>query len=181
MKYYIVALLDEDSSTDIISIQKNISRKYKLYKNLSSLYIPLGSVSNVEFDKLDELVTKIISPYKKFKVGIENNLILSEDFNTVNLKVEDKGYINRISRNLLDTLSLHGFSVKDFSLNTFNIPLSTANHNVRKASTNNSLIIDSSKTKEDLFKFVKINRLEIWKSLSNKKDALVKSYSLKEY
>ncbi|MEG0774019.1 hypothetical protein [Clostridium sp.] len=181
MKYYIVALLDEDSSTDIAGIQKNISKKYKLYKNISSLYIPLGSVSNMDFDKLDELVTKIISPYKKFKIGIDNTLSLSEDLNTINLRIEDKGYINRISRNLLDTLSLHGITVKDFNSNTFNIPLSTANHSVRKASSNNSLIIDSSKDKEDFFKFVKINRLEIWKSLSNKKDSLVKSYILKDY
>jgi len=98
MKYYLVALLDEGYTNEILDIQKNISKKYKLYKNSSNFYIPLGSVSSIEIEKLDELVTKIIHPYKKFKVGIDNNLMLSEDLSTLNLKVEDKGYINRISR-----------------------------------------------------------------------------------
>jgi len=107
--------------------------------------------------------------------------MLSEDLSTLNLKVEDKGYINRISRNLLDTLSLHGFQVKDFTTTNFNIPLVSANHNIRKAFTNSSLAIDSSKNKEDFFKFVKINRIEIWKQLNTKKDSIIKSYNLKEY
>lgn len=181
MKYYLVAVLDENSSDDIVDIQKNISKKYKLFKNTPCLYIPLGTVNNAEFEKLDEVITKIISPYKKFKVGIDNNLILSDEFNTVNLKVEDKGYINRIWRNMFDTLNLHGFSVRDFNSITFNIPLSTANHNIRKASSNNGLIIDNSKSKEDFLKFAKINKIEIWKALNNKKDSIIKTYNLKDY
>ncbi len=71
MKYYLVALVDDKSVDDIISIQKFLNKKYKLYKNISNLYIPLGSVSNTELDKLDEIISKILSPYKKFKVGID--------------------------------------------------------------------------------------------------------------
>lgn len=82
---------------------------------------------------------------------------------------------------MFDTLNLHGFSVRDFNSNTFNIPLSTANHNIRKASSNNALIIDSSKSKEDFLKFAKINRIEIWKALNSKKDSIVKTYTLKDY
>lgn len=181
MKYYLVALLDEGYTNEILDIQKNISKKYKLYKNSSNFYIPLGSVSNIEIEKLDELVTKILNPYKKFKVGIENNLMLSEDLSTLNLKVEDKGYINRISRILMDTLNLHGFQVKDFTTTNFNIPLVSANHNIRKAFSNSGLTIDNSKNKEDFFKFVKINKIEVWKQLNNKKDSVIKSYNLKEY
>jgi len=181
MKYYLVAILDEGYTNEILDIQKNISKKYKLYKNSSNFYIPLGSVSNIEIEKLDELVTKILHPYKKFKVGIDNNLMLSDDLSTLNLKVEDKGYINRISRTLMDTLSLHGFQVKDFTTTSFNIPLVSANHNLRKAFSNSGLTIDNSKNKEDFFKFVKINKIEVWKQLNNKKDSVIKSYNLKEY
>ncbi len=181
MKYYLVALLDEGSSAEVIDIQKFLSKKYKLFKNISNLYIPLGSVSNADLEKLDEVVTKIISPYKKFKVGIDNGFGLSDDLNMVNLKVEDKGYINRISRNLFDTLNLHGFTVKDFNTDTFNIPLSNANHNIRKAYSNNNLSIDNSKSKEDFLKFAKISKIEIWKQMNSKKDSVVKTYNLKDY
>ena len=92
MKYYLVALVDDKSVDDIISIQKFLNKKYKLYKNISNLYIPLGSVSNTELDKLDEIISKILSPYKKFKVGIDNDIFINDTSNTVNLKVKDKGY-----------------------------------------------------------------------------------------
>ena len=115
MKYYLVALVDDKSVDDIVSIQKFLNKKYKLYKNVSNLYIPLGSVSNAELDKLDEIISKILSPYKKFKVGIDNDIYINDTSNTVNLKVKDKGYINKISRSMFDMFNTYGISVKDFS------------------------------------------------------------------
>ncbi len=182
MKYNVVALLDENSSSEFLSIQKNLSRKYKLYKNISNLYIPLGTVYNVEFEKLDEVITKIISPYKKFRIGVGNNLVINDNTNTVSLSVEDKGYINKITRNIFDTLDLHGVNIKDCSYSTsFKMPLSNANNNIRKALSNDTLTIDSSKNKDDIISFGKINKIEIWKQVNNKKEVLIKSYVLKDY
>ncbi|MEG0307914.1 MAG: hypothetical protein RR891_01150 [Clostridium sp.] len=182
MKYYLVAVVDDKSIDEIISIQKFLNKKYRLYKNISNLYIPLGSVSNVELDKLDEIIKKIISPYKKFKVGIDNDIYINDTSNTVNLKIKDKGYINKICRSMFDMFTTHGISIKEFSTFTyFNMPISNANNAIRKACVNNSFSLDSSKDKTELLNFTKIDKVEIWKQLNNRRDTLVKSYSLKDF
>jgi hypothetical protein len=182
MKYYLVALVDDKYIDDIISIQKILNKKYKLYKNISNLYIPLGSVSNAELDKLDEIMLKILSPYKKFKIGIDNDIYINDTSNTVNLKVKDKGYINKISRSMFDMFNTHGITVKDFSnLSYFNMPISNANNAIRKSYSNNLFALDESKDKTELVNFTKINKFEIWKQLNNRRDTLVKSYDLKEF
>lgn len=182
MKYYLVATIDENFTDEIQSIQRFLNKKYRVYKNITNLYIPLGSVTNTEFDKLDELIKKIISPYKKFRVGIDNDICINDTSNTVNLKVKDKGYINKISRGLFDILDTHGISVKDFSsFSYFNMPISNANNAIRKACANNSFTFDNSKDKTDLLSFAKIDKIEVWKQLNNRKDTIVKSYSLKDF
>ena len=182
MKYYLVATIDENFIDDIQSIQRFLNKKYRVYKNISNLYIPLGSVTNADFDKLDEIIKKIISPYKKFRVGIDNDIYINDTSNTVNLRVKDKGYINKISRSLFDTLDTHGINAKDFSnLTYFNMPISNANNAIRKACANNSFAIDSTKEKTDLLNFTKINRIEVWKQLNNRKDTIIKSYVLKDF
>ncbi|MEG1256275.1 hypothetical protein [Clostridium sp.] len=182
MKYYLVALVDDNSIDDIISIQKFLNKKYRLYKNISSLYIPLGSVSNTELDKLDDIIKKILSPYKKFKVGIDNDIYINDTSNTVNLKVRDKGYINKISRGMFDMFNTHGISVKDFSTSEyFNMPISNANNAIRKACVNNNFFIDDSKTKTEPLNFTKVSKIEVWKQLNNRRDTLIKSYSLSDF
>lgn len=182
MKYYLVALIDDNSADNIISIQKLLNKKYRLYKNISNLYIPLGSVSNAELDKLDDIVKKVLSPYKKFKVGIDNDVYINDTSNTVNLKVKDKGYINKISRNMFDMFNTYGINVKDFStLSYFNMPISNANNAIRKACANNIFTLDSSKEKTDLINYTNINRIEVWKQLNNRRDTIVKSYTLKDF
>lgn len=182
MKYYLVATIDSDYTDEIQSIQRFLNKKYRVYKNITNLYIPLGSISNTEFDKFDEIIKKIISPYKKFRVGIDNNIYINDTSNTVNLKVKDKGYINKISRNLFDMLYTHGINAKDFStLSYFNMPISNANNAIRKAYANNSFSLNADKEKTDLLNFTKIDKIEVWKQLNNRKDTIVKSYSLKDF
>lgn len=182
MKYYLVATIDNEFTDEIQTIQKFLNKKYRVYKNITNLYIPLGSINNAEFDKLDEIIKKIISPYKKFRVGIDNDIYINDTSNTVNLKIKDKGYINKISRSLFDMLDTHGINAKDFSsFAYFNMPISNANNAIRKAYSNNSFAIDTSKEKTELINFTKIDKIEIWKQLNNRKDTIVKSYSLKEF
>lgn len=182
MKYYLVATVDSEFTEEIQSIQRFLNKKYRVYKNISNLYIPLGSINNGEFEKIDEMIKKILSPYKKFRVGIDNDIYINDTSNTVNLKIKDKGYINKISRSIFDMLDTHSISAKDFSsFSYFNMPISNANNAIRKAYTSNSFSLDPSKEKNDFLNFTKVDKIEIWKQLNNRKDTLVKSYILKDF
>ncbi|MBK5243312.1 hypothetical protein [Clostridium sp.] len=182
MKYFLVALFDDESNSTIQNIQRDICKKYKLYKSSPNLYIPITAITNPDLEKLDVVVSKIISPYKKFKVDINNNIGLNENFSQVSLKVDDKGYIFRLARSITGTLDLHGFNVnKDNTSINLHILLANANHIIKKSSNGGTISIDDSLDKNDFFKFAKVSRLELWKQISNKKEMLVKTYTLRDY
>ncbi|MBU3110579.1 hypothetical protein [Clostridium lacusfryxellense] len=183
MKYFLVALFDDLSNSTIQSIQKDICRKYKLYKSSPNLYIPIISIINPDLEKLDVVVSKILAPYKKFKIGINNSICLSDNFNQVNLNVYDKGYIFRLARNITDTLDLHSFNVRSDDNNNIDLHIfiASANHIIKKSCNGSTLPINDTLNKDDFFKFVKVSKLELWKQVSNKKEILVKTYELREY
>ncbi|WP_291634420.1 hypothetical protein [Clostridium sp.] len=182
MKYFLVALFDELSIPIIQNIQKDICTKYKLYKSSPIIYIPITAITNPDLEKLDVVISKIIVPYKKFKVGIHNSIGLSENFSQVNLKVKDKGYIFRIARNIIDTLDLHGFNVKnDNNSIDLHILLANANHIIKKSCNGGTIAIDDTINKDEFFNFAKVSRLELWKQISTKKEILVKTYALRDY
>ena len=182
MKYFLVALFDDLSNSIVQNIQRDICRKYKLYKNSPSLYISVSTITNPDVDKLDVVISKILAPYKHFKVGINNSIELTDNSSQVNLKVEDKGYIFRIARNITDTLALHGFNVKtDDDIIDLRISIANANHIIKKSYNIGTISIDATLPKDDFLKFVKVSKLELWKQVSNKKEMLVKTYELREY
>ena len=182
MKYFLVALFDDESNSTIQNIQRDICRKYKLYKNSPNLCIPISVITNPDLEKLEAVIAKIIVPYKKFKVGIANSIALSENLSQVNLKVEDKGYIFRLARNITDTLDLHGFNVKnDDTVIDLCMSRANANHIIKKGYAGGTISIDDTINKDDFFKFAKVSRLELWKQVSNKKEILVKTYNLRDY
>ena len=182
MKYFLVALFDDGSNSTIQNIQRDICRKYKLYKSTPNLYITICGITNPDLEKLDVVISKIMVPYKKFKVTINNNITLSENFTQVNLKVEDKGYIFRLARTITDTLDLHGFNVKGEDDNIdLRILLANANHIIKKLYNGGTISIDASLDKDDFLKFARVSRLELWKQVSNKKEMIVKTYDLREY
>jgi len=182
MKYFLVALFDDLSNSTIQSIQKDVCRKYKLYKSSPNLYIPISAITNPDLEKLDAVVSKILAPYKRFKVGINNSIGLSENFSQVNLNVYDKGYIFRLAKNITDTLDLHSFNVRNDDNNIdLRILIANSNHIIKKLCNGATVSIDDTLDKDDFFKFVKVSRLELWKQVSNKKEMLVKTYELREY
>ena len=182
MKYFLVALFDDGSNTILQNIQRDICRKYKLYKSSPNFYISICAITNPDLEKLDAVISKIMVPYKNFKVNINNNISLTENFTQVNLKVEDKGYIYRLARSITDTLDLHGFNVKGENENIdLRIHLANANHIIKKSCSGGTINIDANLDKDDFYKFAKVCRLELWKQISNKKDAIVKAYDLREY
>jgi len=182
MKYFLVALFDDLSNSTVQNMQRDICRKFKLYKSSPNLYITISAITNPDVEKLDVVISKILIPYKKFKVEINNSVVLSENSSQVNLKVEDKGYIYRLARNITETLDLHSFNVKTDDDNIdLRILLANANHLIKKSYNGGTLYIDDTLDKDDFFKFVKVSRLELWKQVSNKKEMLVKTYALREY
>ncbi|NLZ49339.1 MAG: 2'-5' RNA ligase family protein [Clostridiales bacterium] len=182
MKYYLVALFDNDSLKDIEKLQRSIAKKYKSNKNQSTLHITLDVIGETDIEKLDKIINKILKPYKRFKVEINNAICFEDPYRTVSLQVENKGYISRLARLINDTLKLHGISVRPsiedwnlhVSLNSSNFPLRELSKNEYEAAYNKAKIIN-------FYKLATIDRIELWKSMSNRKDMVVKSYPLREY
>ncbi|SHI98836.1 2'-5' RNA ligase superfamily protein [Clostridium amylolyticum] len=182
MRYYLVALFDDESYKSIEPIQRSLSKKYKLYKNLPTLHITLEVIEDPDLNKLDEVLFKIFKPYKRFKVELNEVICFDEPYKSVNLKVESKGYIKRLARSVNDTLKLHGFNVRQ-NIENWDLHVSLANTNFasREWSRNEFAKACTVIKKEGYYNMAKIDRIELWKPINNKKDMLVKSYPLKTY
>lgn len=185
MKYQLVALFDEESRNKVEGIQRQVCKKYRLYKSNPSIYISLSVISNPELDKLDKVITKVLSPYKKFKVNILNEISISPEAKQTGILIDKKGYISRITRGLRDTMTIH-----DFILNTTNenkdstdlmISLANCNYTIKKALNHSPLLLNKSLPQEESLNFAKIDRIELWKLNNNKKDSAVKVFNLKDY
>ena len=70
-----------------------MSKKFRANRNSPAPYIPLAVIDNPNLDKLNPILNKIISPYKSFRIDANDLVYLSEPTKTVNLKVDNKGYI----------------------------------------------------------------------------------------
>ncbi|MGL5649817.1 MAG: hypothetical protein ACRDDY_18440 [Clostridium sp.] len=178
MKYYIVALLDDESNEFILSTQRTLSKKFRANKNLPKPYVALEILDNPNMDKLNELVHKVLSPYKKFKVELTNEIFVSEECKTLNLKLDNRGYIKKIFITLNDTLKMHGFSVKD--INTTVLSLSLANFNyyprdIKRKLGDNKNLLDLEQTT------LKISEFQIWKMPHNKHELKLKDFELKVF
>lgn len=180
MKYYIVALFDEETYSVISPIQRNMSKKFRANRNSPSPFIPLALVDNPNLDKLYPLIDKVISPYKSFRIDANDLVYLSEPTKSVNLKLDNKGYIKRISRSILDTLSLHGFNVKSVGSDNF---ISLANlgyvpKDYKKQDV--KLNFPDIYTKGNFVK-LRIKSIEVWKLPTIKKNTPLKTYVLKDF
>ena len=175
MKYYVVALFDDESYKALGPLQRNLSKKFKANRNSPIPYIPLEIIENPNIDKLSIVINKIIKPFKNFKVGISNRVAIIDSNKTLNLKIDDSGYIKRLDRVFSDVLKLHGFNI--ISKNT-DMLLTLANMNY--------MINDNKKSNFDIdqkFKLVtlKVNRIELWKISNNRRETLIQRYPLKNF
>ncbi len=182
MKYYLVALFDKDSYSFVENIQKDICKKYKLYKKLPVLHITLEVIDDPNFDELDKIVSELIKPYKRFKVDINGVICFDPPYKSVNLKVENKGYIIKIAKKLNDKLKSLNFNVRQ-NIDNWDLHVSLANTNYasRKWSTEEYRIACESTRITDPQRMARIDRIELWKPVNNKKTMTIKSYPLKEY
>lgn len=182
MKYYLVALFDSDSNKAIESVQKNIYRKYKIHKSHPTLHIPLEVVDNVEFDELNKIIEKTIKPYKKFKIEVTNNLYYDNNHKCMSIKIENKGYIKKISRCLNDMFKLHGFSIRENSAQkTLYISLANLNYAPKELKNSDQSVQLNTIKGCTVGNTLKIDRIELWRSSYNKRENLIKSYVLKSF
>ena len=181
MKYYIVALFDDNSYESITPIQRNISKKFRANRNSPMPYIALEIIDNPNIEKLYTVIDKIIKPYKKFKIELCDDVSVNEIMKTVNLSIINEGYIKKISRNLRDTLSLHGIYTTEPEISDLSISLANVNsfNKDNKKNTNDVACELIKKNGKNLT--LKVNALEIWKISSNKKETSIKSYQLRAF
>lgn len=173
MKYYLVALFDDISYKNLSPIQKSLSKKYKGNRNSPIPYIPLEVIENPNLDKLNIVIDKVLKPYKNFKIELSSTVIVCNSNKTLNLKIENMGYIKKIDRLLGDNLKMHGFNLKG---NNNDLHLSLANINYINKDNKK---IDTEIEYKPNISTLKVNRLELWKISSNRRETLIQTYPLK--
>lgn len=181
MKYYIVALFDDDSYEVISPIQKSLSRKFKGNRHSPQPYIALDILDNPNMEKLCTVVEKTIKPYKKFKVELCDNVMINENTKTVNLKILNEGYITKISRSLKETLNLYGIHSKHqhdvpLAISLANLTYFNKDNKRYKNDINCDIVKNSDKSIT-----LKVSRFEIWKVSNSKRETCLKSYTLKTF
>ncbi|WP_297638543.1 hypothetical protein [uncultured Clostridium sp.] len=178
MKYYVVALLDDTSNEEILETQRLVSKKFRANKNIPKPYIALEILDNPNIDKLTEITEKTLAPYKKFRVELTNSIFVSEECKTLNLKLNNRGYIKKIFYALNDMLKLHGFNVKDSDATILSLTLANFNYYPRdikkKLADNQNLLSLNDST-------LKISEFQIWKMPHNKHEIQIKDFELKVF
>ncbi|WP_244834124.1 hypothetical protein [Clostridium sp. BJN0001] len=179
MKYYIVALFDEKTYETILPIQRNMSRKFKGSRNSPCPFIPILSFDNNDIEHVDSIVKKIISPHKSFRIDALNSVSASESKKSINLKIDNKGYIVKIANELEDFLSLSGINVKRYN----NLYVSLANCNYVPKDLKKQIVklnFPELFDKDNILK-LRIKKFEIWKTPLVKKVYSLKNYELKSF
>lgn len=180
MKYYIVALFDDESYRIISPIQKNLSKKFRANRNSPQPYIAVESLDNPNLDRLNMVVEKVLQPYKKFKIELCDNVSINEATRTIDLKIEDIGYIKKISRVLSDTLKLYGLNPSSSEEEEPAISLANVNYIKKDNKTPNDIACDQAKDNGKNLT-LKVDRFEIWKISNSKRETLIKSYCLRNF
>ena len=107
MKYYIVALLDKNSYDEILPLQRKYSKKFKANRNSPTPFIAIDVVDTSNIDKIISIMDKIIAPYKKFKIEYSDIVDVYPSLKTINMHVENRGYIKKITTTLTDRLVIN--------------------------------------------------------------------------
>lgn len=182
MKYYLVALFDNESYDFMEELQKNLCRKYKVNRNTPAFHIKMEILGDPDVDKLTKIINDILRPYKKFKVQINGAICFSSPYKTLNLKIEDKGYISRLVRRINDRLKLHGFEVRE-DINEWDFHVNLANPNYASKEWNKKEYFSAFENarKENVIKMARVDRIELWKQINNKKEMTVKTFPLRDF
>lgn len=179
MNYYIVALFDEETYQVISPIQRNMSKKFRANRNSPMPFVLLTTLEKPNLEKLYPVLDKIVNSYKSFRINASDSVYLFEPAKSVNLKIEDKGYIKRLSRCLLDQLELNGFTVTNFEDNF--VSLANVSY-IPKDSKKQEVKLNFPEIySKDNYVKLRIKSIEIWKLPTVKKNVPLKSYILRDF
>ena len=162
MNYYLVALFDDNSYTDIEKIQRDLCKKHRMHKNMSMLHITIDTVSDPDMEKLEKVVCDVLKHYKRFKVEINRQLVFNSASKAVSLKVENKGYIIRLARSLNEKLRQNGFKVKVVDNWDLQLPIGNSNYAMKDISNSDYVAACDSTQRQGFYKLAKIDRIELW-------------------
>lgn len=171
MKYYLVALFDDVSYKNLTPIQRSLSKKFRANRNSPIPYIILEIIENPNIDKLNTVMDKVLKPYKNFKVELSSTVSLCDSNKTLNLKIENIGYIKKLDRLITDNLKLYGFNIKS---GNDELHLSLANINNKENKKFDSVI----EYKPSILT-LKVNRIELWKISNTRRETLIQTYPLR--
>lgn len=180
MRYYLVGLFDENSYLEMEKIQKSICEKYKIYRDIPKLHVTLEVVDDPDFDKLDSIMVDILKHFRKFRVETNGVICFDPPYKSVNLKIEEKGYIARLVRKINETLKNNGFRVRP-NIEGWDLHVSLANTNfsIKEWSSREYMNACNTAKKDGFYNLSKIDRVELWKPINNKKDMVVRTYTLR--
>lgn len=150
-----------------------MSKRFRANRNSPIPYIPLEVIENPNIDKLNTVMDKILKPYKNFKVELSSTVTLCDSNKTLNLKIENIGYIKKIDRLIADNLKLYGFNIKG---GNDELHLSLANINYLNKDNKK---FDSVVEYKPSISTLKVNRIELWKISNNRRETLIQTYPLK--
>lgn len=112
-----------------------------------------------------------------FLVEVSSKVSICDSSKTLNLEIEDVGYIKRLNRLLSDNLQLHGFNVKGIESDK-NLQLTLAN--ISYNNKDNKRVIAPLDSRFNL-STLKVNRLELWKISNTRRETLIQTYPLKDF
>lgn len=181
MKYYVVALFDNDSYEIIHPIQRKYSKKFRANRNSPTPFIALDVIDSPNIEKITPVIEKVLKPYKQFKVQLSDNVSICDSLKTLNLEIENRGYIKKIYTALTDIFELHGLNVKFSPTEELGLSLATVNNFNKDIKSPASLVACDESKQEEIFPTLKVDRLEIWKLTPNKKEMCIKSFPLRHF
>lgn len=180
MFYYIVGLLDLDSYKSIEKIQKYISHKYGLYKELPTLHVTLEIVEDPkDLEGLCTSVAEILNKYKEIPIYIDGAICFDAPFKSVNLNIKNEGVLKSLIHKLNHSLKEEGFKVRenidnwDMHISLANTNFSIYNWSVDEYNEACSLVSNSY-----IHKSSTLIKIEIWRPINDKTQMTIYSYDL---
>lgn len=180
MKYYIVALFDENTYKHLEKIQMELSKKYNLYSKLPKLHITLEVIDEPDINKLQEIISNILKDHKKFQVEINDVICFDPPYKSVNLKVNEGGIITDLSKNFNKTLRAHNFNVRD-NIEDWDLHISIANTNFSSREWSQEEFVQAcTLLKSQKCNFLgTIEKIQLWSPINDSDKMIIHSYELK--
>jgi len=175
MKYYLVAVLDKDSNRELDSIQKPLFRKGKKIMKSPYMGIPIDVIEDPDREKLQSILTDLLKPYRYFHVDLKGKYTFQNDEKITGIPVTNFGYIKKLQRHLNSFLQLSGFKVTPEKEDDSDFILSMSTEKLTKEFENSGPLFSTPENTRAL----RVERIELWKSLNAKKDSVVFSIPLK--